>query len=205
MVQETENPETVSKAEEVQLVVFKLGKEEYAIEINDVREIIKMAKITSVPNAPSFVDGIINLRGKIAVVINLLKRFGTFDENNHKGTHIIISEVNQNSFGIVVDDVSEVLKMSKQDIKKAPGVIAAKIHADYIEGIGLLDKGERLLILLNINKILSEKELVEMAELTKDMQQKEQPKQEKPKPEMSEEQIQNKIKEHFQENKQKKE
>ena len=161
---------TETKQTELQLVVFKLGKEEYGVEIHEVREIIKKDKVTSVPNAPAFVEGIINLRGKIVVVINLLQRFGTFNEDEHKGTHIIISEVEDNSFGILVDEVSEVLRISQNGIKKAPGIIASKIHADYLRGVGIV--GERLLIMLDLMKVVSEKELVEMAELTKSMKTK---------------------------------
>jgi len=185
--------------EEIQLVVFKLGNEEYGVEIHEVREIIKKGKVTEVPNAPVFIDGIINLRGKIVVVINLLKRFGTFKEDEHKGTHVIISEVGENSFGILVDEVSEVLRIAKEDIKKAPGIIASKIHADYLRGVGIV--GERLLILLDLMKVLSEKELIEMAELTKNVKvktddEKEQDKK-KVKPKITDEEIEKKFKEHF--------
>ena len=193
--QKLEHPE--EQKEEIQLVVFKLGNEEYAVEIHEVREIIKKGDVTHIPNAPAFVEGIINLRGKIVVVINLLKRFGTFDEEQHKGTHIVISEVEENSFGILVDEVSEVLRISKEDIKKAPGIIASKIHADYLRGVGIVgEKGDRLLILLDLMKVLSEKDMAEMAELTKGMKPKEKKVVEK-KPKITEQEIENRFKEHF--------
>lgn len=193
-------PEDSEKSkEENQLVVFKLGNEEYGVEIHEVREIIKKEKITAVPNAPSFVEGIINLRGKIVVVINLLKRFGTFNEEDHKGTHVIISEVEDNSFGILVDSVSEVLRIAKDDIKKAPGIIASKIHADYLKGVGIV--GERLLILLDLMKVLSEKDMAEMAELTKNIKVKSEAAAEKDKkkakPKVTDEEIEKRFKEHF--------
>lgn len=191
--EESEQPK-----EEIQLVVFKLGEEEYGVEIHDVREIIKTGEITPVPNAPVFVEGIINLRGKIVVVIDLLKRFGAFDETKHKGTHIIISEVEDSSFGILVDDVSEVLRIAKEDIKKAPGIIASKIHADYLRGVGVV--GERLLILLDLMKVLSEKELVEMADLTKGMKikgEEQEKEEEEPKPTISDEEIKRRFEEKF--------
>ena len=190
------------KKEELQLVVFKLGNEEYGVEIHESREIIKKEKVTRIPNAPEFVEGIINLRGKIVVVINLLKRFGTFDEEQHKGTHIIISEVEGNSFGILVDAVSEVLRVQASDIKKAPGIIASKIHADYLKGVGIV--GERLLILLDLMKVLSEKEMVEMADLTKGMQEKARAEQKAKeevmkKPKITDKEIEERFKEHFKE------
>lgn len=189
--------QTQEETQELQLVVFKLGKEEYGVEIHEVREIIKKDKITNVPNAPTFVDGIINLRGKIVVVINLLKRFGTFKEEEHKGTHVIISEVEGNSFGILVDEVSEVLRISNDDIKKAPGIIASKIHADYLKGVGIV--GERLLIMLDLYKVLSEKELIEMAELTKAMKTKETTPKKEVKPTITDAEIEKKFKEHYEE------
>lgn len=194
MPEELEHPK-----EEVQLVIFKLENEEYGVEIHEVREIIKRGQITHIPNAPAFVEGIINLRGKIVVVINLLKRFGTFEEAAHKGTHLIISEVNGNNFGILVDEVSEVLRIPKEDIKKAPSIIASKIHSDYLRGVGII--GERLLILLDLPKVLSEKEMVEMGELTKEMKAKaeEERRREKAKkkPKITDEEIERRFKERF--------
>ena len=205
MPEQIEHPE--EKKEDIQLVVFKLGNEEYGVEIHEAKEIIKKEKITRIPNTPEFVEGIINLRGKIVVVINLLKRFGSFDEEQHKGTHVIISEVEGNSFGILVDSVTEVLRTQTSNIKKAPGIIAQKIHADYLKGVGIVgEKGDRLLILLDLAKVLSEKDLVEMASLTKGMQEKATAEQKakediKNKPKITEEEIEKRFKEHFKEEK----
>lgn len=156
----------------IQLVIFKLGKEEYGVEIHEVERIIKMQEITKVPHAPSFVEGILNLRGRIVVIINLLKRFGTFKEEEHMGTHILISEVEGNLFGIIVDDVEEVKTIDKKDTRKAPGIIASKIHAEYLRGIGILQEGKRLIIMIDLPKILSEKDMLEMAELTSGIEKK---------------------------------
>jgi purine-binding chemotaxis protein CheW len=172
MEEGVKNSEDVVSSKEIQLVVFKLGTEEYGVDVHEVKSIIKKSEITRIPNAPEFVEGIMNLRGKIVVIINLLKRFGTFNEAEHKGTHIIISEVEGNSFGIVVDDVQEVIKITNKEMRKAPGIISAKIHVEYLNGIGILDEGKRLLILLNLQKILSEKEMLEMAEVTQEIKAK---------------------------------
>ena len=180
--------------EEVQLVIFKLGNEEYGVDIHDVREIIKIPEITQMPNAPIFIDGIINLRGKIVVVINLLKRFGDLEEQESKGTHIIIAEVNGSSFGILVSAVSEVLTLSREEIRKSPGILSTKIHTDYISGIGIVDEGKRLLILLDLPKILSEKEMAGMADLTKSIK-VDKPKAKKKKVELSDAEIVTLLKE----------
>jgi len=168
-VETTAAPEEPIVGGEVQLVIFRLGNEEYGVDIHEVREIIKIPDITHMPNAPVFIAGIINLRGKIVVVINLLKRFGSFEEEEQEGTHIIIAEVNGSSFGVLVDDVSEVLTISKENIRKSPSILSTKIHTDYLKGIGIIEEGKRLLIMLDLPKILSEKEMAEMAELTKGM------------------------------------
>jgi purine-binding chemotaxis protein CheW len=143
---------------EIQLIVFRLGKEEYAVEIHDVSEIRTLTAITTVPHAPHFIEGIMNLRGRIVVVLNLLKRFGI---KGDQGTHILISEVENNTFGVVVDSITEVLKVSEENMKAAPGIISTKVNLDYIKGVVIL--GERLLILLDLLKILSEKELADVA------------------------------------------
>jgi len=163
-----------------------------------------MSEITRVPHSPTFVEGIINLRGKIVVIINLLKRFGTFKQDEHKGSHVIISNVEGNSFGIMVDGVEEVRTISKKDTRKAPGIISQKIHAEYLKGIGILDDGKRLLILIDLEKILGEKEMLEMAKLTEGMEEKakEAEKQRKAEeeakePKISDAEIESKFKESF--------
>jgi|APSaa5957512622_1039677.scaffolds.fasta_scaffold26725_5 purine-binding chemotaxis protein CheW len=192
------------KKGELQLVLFKLGQEEYGVEIHEVERIIKMSEITRVPHAPNFVEGILNLRGKIVVVINLLKRFGTFKEKEHKGSHIIISNVEGNSFGIMVDGVEEVKTINKKDTRKAPGIIASKIHAEYLKGIGILEEGKRLLILIDLEKILGEKEMLEMAKLTEGMEEKariaekeRRANEESEKPKITDTEIESKFKQHF--------
>jgi purine-binding chemotaxis protein CheW len=198
------------KKGELQLVLFKLGKEEYGVEIHEVERIIKMQGITRVPHSPSFVEGILNLRGKIVVVINLLKRFGTFNQEEHKGSHIIISNVEGNSFGVMVDGVQEVKTISKKDTRKAPGIISQKIRAEYLKGIGILNKGERLLILIDLEKILGEKEMLEMAKLTEGMEEKAKQQEVERKaeaasktPKITDEQIESKFEKHFSQTSQK--
>ncbi len=147
--------EELSRTSETQFVVFKLEDEEYAVEIHEVREIIKMVEITPIPRTPEFIKGIINLRGKIVVVTDLKERFNITKEQ--PGTHIVIVEIGGNSFGIIVDDISEVLKVNTGDIKKVPSIITDKIHVGYLKGVIVLDK--RLIVTLDTARIFSEKEL----------------------------------------------
>ncbi|MEE8168831.1 MAG: chemotaxis protein CheW [Candidatus Hydrothermarchaeales archaeon] len=149
---------------EVQLVVFDLGNEEFGAEISQVREIIKMAKITRMPRAPEFVDGVINLRGKIITVINLSKRFDLSIGERGEGTRIVVIEVGDTTMGMVVDSVTEVLRIDAADIEPPSSVMMGGIDAAYLQGVGKL--GDRLLILLDLGKIFTERELTQIETVT---------------------------------------
>jgi len=155
--------EEVKAAEKlVQFVVFSLGGEEYGLPILDVKEIVKTEEITTVPNVPEFIRGIINLRGRIVVVINLEKRFMLQREEEYTGKHIVIAEIGEGIFGLMVDEVTEVLRMPEENVKPAPPIITKKINVDYLKGVGTIEK--RLIILLDLQKVLSEAELVKLSE-----------------------------------------
>jgi purine-binding chemotaxis protein CheW len=153
----------------LQLVVFELDKEKYAVEITDVREVIKIQEITPIPNAQDFIKGILNLRGRIIVAIDLEKRFHLQREHLIAPKHIMVTEVGENNFGVIVDEVSEIVQVPVTKIQPVPSLISAKIHADYLEGVVVLDDMEEgrkkesatnLLILLDLPKLLQEKELL---------------------------------------------
>ena len=145
------------KSVERQLVVFSISDEEFGIDINKVNSIIKMEKITKIPNAEYYIEGMINLRGKIIVVINLNKKLHLDERKWDKNTRIIVVELEHDTVGIIVDAVNEVLRLSENKIEEAPPVILEKIDADYLQGVGVL--GERLVILLDVDKVLHKKEL----------------------------------------------
>ncbi len=140
---------------EVQIVVFRLEDAEYAIEIHKVREIIKLTSITPVPRTPDVIKGIINVRGKIVVVIDLKERFDL--GNEHEATHIILVETDERILGILVDDISKVIRVDEDRVKEPPDIITDKIHADYIHGIVIL-KSDRFIILLDVDRLFSEEE-----------------------------------------------
>lgn len=152
-----EKEEKKEEGMERQIVIFNLGKEEFGVNINEVREIIRMEQITKIPNTQDHIEGVINLRGGIIVVIDLAMKLGLPDKEVDKNTRIIVIEVNKNTVGMVVDSATEVLRLSKDQIEPAPAVITEKIHSDYIEGVGILD--ERLLILLDLAKVLQAKDI----------------------------------------------
>ena len=171
--------------ETTQMVTFMLDKEEYASAIGDLREIIKIREIVPIPGAPAFIAGILNVRGQIVVVIDLEKRFSLKRENEVKPLHIIIAEVEQTVFGILVDEVTGVLRVPVASIKPTPGLVTSKIHADYLKGVIVMEQGtsekptgaekptdtkkqSRLLLVLDIPRMLSEKELLQFGNVVQE-------------------------------------
>lgn len=164
-------PETSANFKELQLVVFKIGNEEFAVEINQVREIVRVVPITVVPRAPSFIEGVVNLRGQILAVIDLAKKLElTVSERSDK-SRIVVVEIEDNTAGMIVDEVTEVLRIPVANIDKTPELIGTEVKQQYIKGVGKL--GERLLILINIDKILSSEEIEDIKKVKIDEDKKE--------------------------------
>lgn len=138
--------------EVLQLVTFRLGNEEFSLDILKVQEIIRHMNLTRVPKTPDFVDGVINLRGRVIPVLDLRKRFGLPKDENTNETRIIVVDVDNRTVGLKVDAVSEVLRLPADTVEPPPAIITG-VESDYIKGVGKLDG--RLLILLDVAKILS--------------------------------------------------
>ncbi len=145
---------------EKQYVVFKLGKEEYGIDIMNVKEIGPYKESVKVPNTPDFIEGIINYRGDVIPIINLIKRFNLEDRGVTDDTRIIVINLNEKQVGFVVDEASQTLRLDDKDIDPAPDIISS-IDRRYINGVGKLDD-ERLLILIDLEMVLSEEEKEEI-------------------------------------------
>jgi purine-binding chemotaxis protein CheW len=148
---------------ETQLVVFVLENEEFACNISDVREVLKMVRVTPLPRSIDFVEGVINLRGEVIPVIDLRKRFNLDDVERTDDSRIIIVEVESRMVGLIVDSVSEVIRMVNENIQDSPDQVAGR-HTDLIMGVGKL--GERLLIILNLGKILSTEEQIALDDIS---------------------------------------
>jgi purine-binding chemotaxis protein CheW len=146
-----ENQNKKESSELLQLVSFKIGNEEFGVDILNVQEINKMTQITKVPNAPDYVEGIINLRGRVIPVINLRTRLNMEKKASDKDTRIIVVEVGKSTVGFIVDAVSEVLRIPV-NITEVPPSIVTGIDSDFIKSVGKLD--DRLLILIDLNKVL---------------------------------------------------
>jgi purine-binding chemotaxis protein CheW len=149
-------------SEEIQLVVFRLGAEEYGVPITQVQEIIRLVTPTRIPNVPDFLEGVINLRGNVLPVIDLKKRFGLGSSEYTDEARIVVVEIAGHTVGVIVDFVSEVLRLPMSSIEPPPPIIAG-ITAEYLRGVGKLD--DRLLILLDLNKILTEFEKAQLEEV----------------------------------------
>ena len=144
-----------ASGEERQLVVFQLGAEFYGVDIARVHEIIRLQSITRVPRAPSFVEGVINLRGKVIPVVDLRRRFGLPTSEHTRATRTVVVEIGDQVVGIIVDSVSEVLRVSTSTIEP-PSPVVAGIDSEYLHGIAKLP--ERLVILLDLDRVLAREE-----------------------------------------------
>ncbi|HEX3464468.1 MAG TPA: chemotaxis protein CheW [Candidatus Elarobacter sp.] len=139
----------------VQVVSFKLGSEEYGVDIAQVQEINRMVSVTHVPRAPQFMEGVINLRGQLIPIIDLRARFGMPRTEHTKNTRIVVTEIGTKRVGMVVDSVSEVLRLPTDQIEDAPEMITG-VDTEYIRGVGKIE--DRLIILLDLAKIISTSE-----------------------------------------------
>ncbi len=143
-------------AEEIQMVVFSLGREEFAVEVTQVREIMRMEEITRMPKSPHFVEGIINLRGQIIAVVELAKRLNMEAGERGGEARIIVVETEDVKVGMIVDSVSEVLRVSAEAVEPSP-TLASDISAAYLRGV--VKQDNRLIILLDLAKVLSIEEM----------------------------------------------
>src|SRR5258708_6876585 len=139
----------------LQLVSFKIGNEEFGLDILRVQEIIRVQDLTRVPNSPDFVDGVINLRGTVITIIALRKRFGLQQQPPDKQTRIVVLEVKNMVLGFIVDSVSEVLRIPATTVAPPPRL--GKIERHFVSGVGKLEN--RLLILLDVNRIMGGQEI----------------------------------------------
>lgn len=147
---------------EKQYVVFRLNQEEYGVEITKIREITEYKKNTKVPNTPDFIDGIINLRGNIIPVIDLKRKFHLEQKEFDSSHRIIITQLLDKQVGFIVDDASQVLRIDEQNIDAAPDIIL-NVEQKFITGIGKVE--EKIIIILDLEEILSEKEQTEFQEI----------------------------------------
>ncbi len=149
-------------AGERQLVVFDLNDEAYGVDISAVREIIRMQEITRVPRAPEFIEGVINLRGKVIPVVDLRKRFSMPKIERADEHRIVVVDVDGQDIGMVVDAVTEVSRIPSSSIESPSSVITTD-DSEYLTGIVKTD--DKLIILLDIAKVITDSEATALTEV----------------------------------------
>ncbi|HEY3420867.1 MAG TPA: chemotaxis protein CheW [Methanomassiliicoccales archaeon] len=154
--------------DEEQIVSFQLGKSTFAVSVNQVREIGKVQDITKIPKMPDYIEGVMNLRGQITTVIDLRKRFNIDDGVGGRTaqSRIIVAEVGDNQIGIIVDSVEDVMRVPKNSISAPPKTLASAMDAELLTGICKLQ--DKLIMLLDLNKIMLSKEEMENVYKIKD-------------------------------------
>ncbi len=144
----------------LQAVGFKIGKELFAVDISNIKEIVRVPEIAKVPDTADFIDGVMNLRGRIVSVIDLKKRFRLGQAVRTKSSRILVAEMDGRIIGLLVDAASEVLKLPSDSIEPPPDTVSG-IGINYITGVGKI--GERIIILLDIRKVLNNGEWQQIA------------------------------------------
>jgi purine-binding chemotaxis protein CheW len=149
-------------AKDLQLVGFRIGKETFGVPIGLVHEIVRVPEITAVPDAPDYVEGVINLRGKIVSIVDLRKRFGESQIEPSRKNRILVAEIEDKMVGLIVDAASEVIRLSDDEVEAPPSVVEDD-EVKYVTGVGKLNG--RLVILIDLNKVLRKGELRRLGDL----------------------------------------
>jgi purine-binding chemotaxis protein CheW len=147
---------------DLHIVGFRVGAETFGVPINFVHEIVRVPDITSVPDSPEFVEGVINLRGKIVSVVDLRKRFGETNIDPHKKNRVIVVESEGKLVGLIVDAASEVLRIPNGDIEPPPSILQNS-ESSYVTGVGKFQN--RLIILVDLKRVLQRGELRKLSEV----------------------------------------
>jgi purine-binding chemotaxis protein CheW len=155
-------------AKELHIVGFRIGRETFGVPISLVHEIVRVPEITAVPDSPNYVEGVINLRGKIVSVVDLRKRFGEKELKTDKKNRILVTEVEQKMVGLIVDAASDVLKIPQSDVELPPTVFEQG-ELNYVTGVGKWNG--RLIILIDLKNILQKGELRKLGEVAESQSQ----------------------------------
>ena len=147
---------------EIQLVVFDLAGERFGTEIERVHEIIRLHDVTQVPRAPEFVDGVINLRGRIVPVVNLRKRFGFPEAAPTRASRIVVVDVEDSTIGMAVDAVVEVARVAAGSIEP-PAPIVTTMNNEFVRGV--VKRDEDLIVMLDLDRVLGERARQQVGEL----------------------------------------
>lgn len=164
-MQEKIGPAVQEEARIIQFIVFHVGDEEFGVPIESVQEIVWRGPITPIPDSPEFVEGLVNVRGEIVATINMRARFFLpSEEEKVEEKHIVITKQQESLFGLLVDEVTEVLRIPETEVKP-PHKLITTIHEEYVSGVITLEN--RLIIVLDLARVLSSDELSRLSEVTR--------------------------------------
>ena len=149
-----------------QFIVFKLAGEEFAVKIDEVKEVIRWGDVTRIPNTSPYIKGVLNLRGSVIVINDLAMKLGLPSKDTDDDTKILVIGVGDDIVGMVVDSATEVIRMDIDKIEKTPSMIESNINHDYIEGIGVMDE-KRLVTLLDLAKVLGSNDYEQIIKVEK--------------------------------------
>lgn len=165
------NTEAGNMDSEIQLVSFKLGSETFAVNVEQVREIGKVDRITHVPKMPSFVEGVMNLRGQITTIIDLRRRFGILGDNARTSqSRVIVAEIGDIQIGIIVDSVQDVIRVPAKSLAPPPKTVSENVDAKFLTGICKMP--DNLIMLIDLLTLLENKEIGQLTELRKELDEK---------------------------------
>jgi len=147
------------------LVVFKVAGQNYCTDILKIKEVCMKQDIVAMPNSPSFVEGISNLRGEVICIVSLADKLGVVSKSENKNQKIIIISINNFSIGFSVDDISGIIHVSSEDIELTPDILSkSNVFSD-----GVVKTQDKIMILLDFNRILNDEEIEELENLNKDV------------------------------------
>ena len=162
MAKDSKDSRAAAREQTLQMINFTVGGDEYAVEIQKVREVINFREITQLPKAPSFVKGIINLRGELIPVFDLREKFGLAHEAYSPLTSVVIVEIGRKAVGVVVDSVRHVIRVAPGELAPSPPFVGG-LSGRFVSGVAKL--GERLIVVLDMDKILTTDEMIELQSL----------------------------------------
>jgi len=157
--------ESLEKKEERKIPVFRLADEELGLDISSVREVLRPQKIYPLPKTPHFIEGVIHLRGHIVPLIDLRKRLLAEQTEDEPNKRIIVCKVKKFIVGLSVESLKEIVALPREDIKPTPEVVAMQMEAEFMSGVAKV--GERIIPILDLERILTKKEEVELSTLEK--------------------------------------
>ena len=152
-----------NEGQEIQLAVFLLDGQQYGLDIVKIKQIVRPLKITKLPQAPGFLEGVVNLRGVVIPVIDMRKRFGLSARDSESNTKVIIASVARKVVGIIVDDVTEVIPVPQHEIQPPPRVVHG-VQSNYL--LGVCRYKDDILLILNLDEILTAEEKISLASIS---------------------------------------